>query len=232
MTAADELEIIRAILGNRGSARKQVDERLRLFDQIPFVTDELVRSHIQLLPDDPQPEKIDGKHIRKATQDNVMLSHPFRVGDVVYFNIFKETAEINIDHVSDHFVGLPILEGVRQIGMALSHVLVDDLPLDTRMSLQEFSLYFYNYIEMAFPIVARGVATMSLDQDLGRDHTAFLDIRQNGVTCIAGTSSGRLFVTEDRYKKIRGKSQDLNSRVAAAFADDVRAGRGGEGGAP
>src|SRR5207249_8562492 len=123
-----------------------------------------------------------------------------------------------------HFVRLLILEGVRQIGMAFSHV-VGDLPQDTRMSLQEFSLYFYNYIELDYPIVARCVGTLSFDQDLRRDHTAFIDVRQNGVTCLAGTSAGRLYDTESRYERIRGKTREMNERYAADFASDRRKSR-------
>jgi hypothetical protein len=217
----DQTDVLRALLDKPGRSKRMIDERLRIFDRIPFLTDELRQSHIQLVPDDPEPEKIDPVLIRKSSQENCLLSPPFRDGHVVYFNILKTTDEIVIDHGSDHFVGLLILEGVRQIGMAASHVLAD-LPLDTRMSLQEFSLYFYNYIELDYPIVARTVTTLSLHQDLKPDHTAFIDVRQNGVTCLAGTSSGRLFDTEDRYQRIRGKTRDLNERYAEEFARTVR----------
>jgi hypothetical protein len=217
MTAVtDQAEILRDILGRAGQSRRLVDERLRAFDRIPFLNDELRASHIQLLPDDPVPEKCDPVLIRKANPENVLLSAPFRAGDVLYFNILKDTEEIRIDHDSDHFVGLFILEGVRQIGMAMSHVIAD-IPLDTRMSLQEFSLQFYNYIELDFPIVARAVCTLSCSQDLRVDHTAFIDVRQNGVTCLAGTSSGRLFDTEERYQRIRSKSRIMNERYAEEF---------------
>jgi hypothetical protein len=222
MTAVtDHPDILREVLRTTGQSKRAIDQRLRAFDRIPFLCDELRASHIQLLPEDPVPEKIDPIMIRKSTQENCLLSHPLRVGEVVYFNILKETDEINIDHKSDHFVGLLILEGVRQIGMALSHV-VADLPQDTRMSLQEFSLYFYNYIELDYPIVARSVATLSFDQDLRRDHTAFIDVRQNGVTCLAGTSSGRLYDEESRYERIRGKTREMNERHAADFASERR----------
>src|SRR5437588_679 len=166
-----------------GQSKRLVDERLRVFEQIPFLADELRESHIQLLPDDPVPEKIDPVLIRKSSQANCLLSAPLQVGEILYCNLLKDTDEIRIDHNSDHFVGLFILEGVRQIGMALSHA-VADIPLDTRMSLQEFSLYFYNYIELDYPIVARAVCTLSLNQDLRTDHMAFIDVRQNGVTCL------------------------------------------------
>jgi hypothetical protein len=217
----DQTDVLRELLDKPSRSKRMIDERLRIFDRIPFLTDELRQSHIQLVPDDPEPEKIDPVLIRKSSQENCLLSPPFRDGHVVYFNILKTTDEIAIDHRSDHFVGLLILEGVRQIGMAASHVLAD-LPLDTRMSLQEFSLYFYNYIELDYPIVARTVTTLSLHQDLKTDHTAFIDVRQNGVTCLAGTSSGRLFDTEDRYQRIRGKTRDLNERYAEEFARTVR----------
>ena len=216
-TVAHEEEILRDILGRTGQSRRLVDDRLRAFDRIPFLCDELRESHIQLLPGDPVPEKIDPTLIRKANPENCLLSEPLRVGEVLYFNILKDTQEIRIDHDSDHFVGLFILEGVRQIGMALSHV-VADIPLDTRMSLQEFSLTFYNYIELDYPIVARAVATLSLNQDLRGDQTAFIDVRQNGVTCLAGTSSGRLFDTEERYQRVRGKTRAMNERYAEEFA--------------
>jgi A-factor biosynthesis hotdog domain len=216
-TIAHEEEILRDILGRTGQSRRAVDERLRAFERLPFLCDELRESHIQLLPDDPVPEKIDPVLIRKSNPENCLLSAPLRVGEVLYFNILKDTQEIQIDHDSDHFVGLFILEGVRQIGMALSHVLAD-IPLDTRMSLQEFSLTFYNYIELDYPIVARVVGTLSLSQDLRADHTAFIDVRQNGVTCLAGTSSGRLFDTEERYQRIRTKTRAMNERYAEEFA--------------
>jgi hypothetical protein len=223
VTAAGEhAEVLRELLAKPGQSKRMVDERLRLFDRIPFVNHELRRSHIQLLPDDPVPEKIDPILIRKSTPENCLLSAPLQVGDVVYFNILKTTDEIVIDHKSDHFVGLLILEGVRQIGMALSHT-VADIPLDTRMSLQEFSLYFYNYIELDYPIVARAVTTLSLNQDLRTDHLAFLDVRQNGVTCLAGTSSGRLYDTEERYQRIRAKTRLMNERYAEEFTASVRA---------
>jgi hypothetical protein len=225
-SVSDQTQIVREVLAGTGQSRRMVDERLRTFDRIPFLTDEVRRSHIQLLPDDPMPEKIDPVLIRKSTRDNCLLSPPLRVGDILYFNILKDTAEIRIDHDSDHFVGLFILEGVRQIGMAMSHVLAD-IPLDTRMSLQEFSLYFYNYIELDYPIVARAVTTLSLNQDLRADHVAFIDVRQNGVTCLAGTSSGRLFDTEERYKRIRDKTRMMNERYAEEFAQAARVtGRG------
>jgi A-factor biosynthesis hotdog protein len=225
MTAVpDHAQIVRDVLGGAGKSRRMVDDRLRIFDQIPFLTEELRKSHLQLLPDDPVPDKIDPVLIRKSTRDNCLLSSPLQVGDILYFNILKDTAEIRIDHDSDHFVGLFILEGVRQIGMAMSHV-VADIPLDTRMSLQEFSLYFYNYIELDYPIVARAVATLSFDQDLRHDHTAFIDVRQNGVTCLAGTSSGRLFDTESRYQRIRGKTREMNERYATEFDSELRGAR-------
>ena len=216
-TLTDQAEILRDILGRAGQSRRLVDERLRAFDRIPFLTDELRDSHIQLLPNDPVPEKCDPVLIRKENPENVLLSAPLRVGEVLYFNILKDTEEIRIDHDSDHFVGLFILEGVRQIGMAMSHVIAD-IPLDTRMSLQEFSLTFYNYIELDFPIVARAVCTLSFNNDLRVDHTAFIDVRQNGITCLAGTSSGRLFDTEERYQRIRGKTRAMNERYAEEFA--------------
>jgi hypothetical protein len=216
-TVANQEEILRDILGRTGQSRRLVDERLRAFERIPFLSDELRESHIQLLPDDPVPEKIDPVLIRKENPENCLLSVPLRVGEILYFNILKDTEEIRIDHDSDHFVGLFILEGVRQIGMAMSHVL-GDIPLDTRMSLQEFSLYFYNYIELDYPIVARAVCTLSFSQDLRVDHTAFIDVRQNGVTCLAGTSAGRLFDTEERYQRIRSKTRAMNERYAEEFA--------------
>jgi len=222
MTAVtDNAEILREILGRGGQGRRLVDERLRAFDRIPFLTDELRESHIQLLPDDPVPEKIDPVLIRKSSQANCLLSAPLQVGEILYCNLLKDTDEIRIDHDSDHFVGLFILEGVRQIGMALSHA-VADIPLDTRMSLQEFSLYFYNYIELDYPIVARAVCTLSLNQDLRTDHMAFIDVRQNGVTCLAGTSTGRLFDTEERYQRIRSKTRVMNERYAEEFARTAR----------
>jgi hypothetical protein len=214
-------EVVRELLSRPAQARNQLAERVRVFDRIPFLTEGLVASHIQLVPDDPVPPAIDGKLIRKHKPGNVMLSEPYREGHVVYFNIFKETDEIVVDHPSDHFVGLPILEATRQIGMAMSH-LVGDIHPDTRMSLQDFNLVFTGYIEHEYPIVARAVTNLSFTDDLSRDLSAFFEVRQNGETCMAGMSSGRLFESEERYKRTRGKTLDLHRRQAEAFAATVR----------
>ncbi|MEX0660013.1 MAG: AfsA-related hotdog domain-containing protein [Egibacteraceae bacterium] len=225
-TQRSQEDIVREVLARPAQAKRRLDERLRAFSHLPFLTDGLRKSHIQLVPEDPQPPPVDGKLIRKAKPGNVMLSEPYREGHVVYFNIFQETDEINIDHPSDHFVGLPILEAVRQVGMAISHA-VGDIPLDTRMSLQDFSLSFTQYIEHEYPIVVRGVTTLSYDRDLSGDVTVFSDVRQNGETCLAATSSGRLYDTEKGYKKTRGKTLDLHRRQAEHFAAQV--GRGTSG---
>lgn len=222
--ALSQTEILRKVLSGTSQSRRMVDERLCAFNEIPFFSDELCNSHLQLLPDDPEPNKIDPALIRKSSPKNCLLSAPLRIGEVLYFNLFMDTAEIRMEHGSDHFVGLIILEGVRQLGMALSHTLVD-IPLDTRMSLQEFSLYFYNYVELDFPIVARAVSTLSWDQNLRADATAFVDVRQNGVTFLAGTSSARLTIEEERYQRIRSKARLLNERHAEEFTDAVAAGR-------
>ena len=55
-TVADQAEVLRDVLGRPGRSRQMVDERLRAFDRLPFLTDELRESHIQLLPEDPVPE--------------------------------------------------------------------------------------------------------------------------------------------------------------------------------
>lgn len=213
----DRTDIVQDVLRLPDRSRKTIDERLRAFDQIPFVTQELRRSHIQLLQDDPEPGRVNPRLVGKRTTDNCLLSEPFRCGEVVYFNLFTDSGEIELDHQSDHVVGLVTIEAVRQIGMALSHELAD-LPLNTRMALQEFTLRFYNYIEPDFPIVARAVGTLSFDRDLGHDHTAFLDVRQNGVTCLAGISSSRLCAVEERYQRIRGKVRSMNALHAGEFA--------------
>jgi hypothetical protein len=225
---AEVLEELRSVILARTGRKHPITEGTKVFDRLPFLTDELKASHIQLLPEDPPPEKIDGVLIRKDNPDNILLSKPFVQGQVVYFNLLTTTAEINIDHKSDHFVGLLILEATRQIGMALAHIVRDDLPIDTRMSLQEFSLTFYNYIELRFPIVARAVAVRGGGSDLKQDQIGFLDVRQNGVTCLAGTSAGRLYETESRYKRIRNKTLEFNQRYADEFAAAV--GRGGSAG--
>jgi hypothetical protein len=215
--------VVRKVLGQAGSGKRTIDAQLRMFNELPFLTEKVRNSHIQLLATDPVPDKIDPEQVRKSQPENCLLSAPLQVDHhILYFNMFTASNEIVLDHQSDHLVGLMILEGVRQIGMAASHVW-GDIPLDTRMSLQQFSLYFYNYIELEVPLVARAIGTLSYVEDLRADQVAFIDVRQNGVTCLAGTSSGRLFTTEDRYQRIRSKTQLMNDRYAEAFAAQVSA---------
>jgi hypothetical protein len=218
---AHQEAVARKVLGHAGTGKRTADAQLRALNELPFLSKQLRDSHIQLLPSDPVPDKIDPEKVRKHQIENCLLSEPLQVDHhVLYFNIFTTTNEIVLDHDSDHLVGLMILEGVRQIGMAASH-LWGDIPLDTRMSLQEFSLYFYNYIELGVPLVARAIGTLSYEENLRADQVAFIDVRQNGVTCLAGTSSGRLFTTEERYQRIRGKTELMNERYAEMFAEQI-----------
>lgn len=215
--------IVRSVLGHAGSGKRTADAQLRALNELPFLTEQVRNSHIQLLASDPVPPKIDPQKVRKRQVENCLLSEALQVDHhVLYFNIFTSTNEIVLDHDSDHLVGLMILEGVRQIGMAASHIW-GDIPLETRMSLQEFSLYFYNYIELGVPLVARVIGTLSYEENLRADQVAFIDVRQSGVTCLAGTSSGRLFTTEERYRRIRDKTELMNGRYAGAFAAEVAA---------
>ena len=52
-----------------------------------------------------------------------------------------------------------------------------------------------------------------------------IDLRQNGVTCLAGTSSGRLYDTETRYQRIRDKTREMNERYAAEFGSQMQGAR-------
>jgi 2-oxo-3-(phosphooxy)propyl 3-oxoalkanoate synthase len=217
----DQLETMREVLRKPTQSQKIIQERLRRFDDIPFLTEGVVGSHLQLVPEDPEPDRLDPSLVRKASPDAVLLSTPHHEGHVAYFNVFPRSIEIQLERQSDHFVGLTLLEAVRQVGMAMSH-LAADIPIDTRMALQDFSLAFLGYVEPDYPIVVRAVTNLSYEDDLSRDVTVFLDVRQNGATCLAGTSSGRLFTTEDRYKRIRGKTLALHERYADAFAESVR----------
>jgi 2-oxo-3-(phosphooxy)propyl 3-oxoalkanoate synthase len=217
----DQLETMREVLRRPTQSQSIIQERLRRFDDVPFLTEGVVGSHLQLVPDDPEPDRLDPSLVRKSSPDAVLLSTPHHEGHVVYFNVFQRSVEIQLERQSDHFVGLPLLEAVRQVGMAICHLVVD-IPIDTRMSLQDFSLAFLGYVEPDYPIVVRAVTNLSYEDDLSRDVTVFLDVRQNGATCMAGTSSGRLFTTEDRYQRIRGKTIALHERYAEAFAESVR----------
>jgi 2-oxo-3-(phosphooxy)propyl 3-oxoalkanoate synthase len=219
----DAERVARDVLGRSGAGRRAADQQLRALNELPFLTPELRASHIQLLSSDPAPPKIDPEKVRKHQVENCLLSEPFQQDyHVLYFNLFTTTNEIVLDHQSDHLVGLMIMEAVRQIGMACSHVW-GEIPGDTRMSLQEFSMFFYNYIELGVPLVARAIGSLSYEENLRVDQVAFIDVRQNGITCLAGTSSGRLFTTEDRYQRIRGKTELMNERYAEQFAQDVGA---------
>lgn len=83
-------------------------------------------------------------------------------------------------------------------------------------------MFFYNYIELGVPLVARAIGTLSYEEKLRADQVAFIDVRQNGVTCLAGTSAGRLYTTEEHYQRIRGKTELMNQRYAEQFAADIR----------
>lgn len=97
------------------------DEVLTVIEKIP-PPPTLKDSFLKLYSDDPVPDKIEKQYVQRINNDNILISKPYRSGNIFYFNGLHESSESNIDQYSGHLKGNVIFEAARQAGIASLHL--------------------------------------------------------------------------------------------------------------
>jgi hypothetical protein len=148
--------------------------------------------------DDPDPERIEREYVHKTNEENVLISKPYRCGNMFYFNGFTKSPEFNIDHYSDHVEGIIMFEVARQAGNASAHLA--GMPFTgTNIILKSFTRHT-KFLEASEPYLIRTIPAYKPRGGVGY---CVYNIIQNGKSCMAGFFSVIAYNSKDVYKRFR-----------------------------
>lgn len=194
-----------------------------LLRKLPLDIAGLLKSPLAVKDEDVFPGVIDPDFIHKKTPANALLSEPYLVGRLVYYNMLRYTEELRFDHESDHVQGMLLLEAMRQSGLATTH-LMGKLPKTGAMTLTSYCTNFYNYIEHDAPVILRAYTSYSVPEQItDQDGFVICQAFQWGKLCAEATLGAVAFLDKDRYKRHRSISQKLSARNKRQFASKVEA---------
>jgi hypothetical protein len=183
---------------------REVEEVMQLIVKIPLPA-RLAESHIQVSNEDPEPERIEPQFVHKTNPDNVLLSKPYRCGNMIYFNGFKKTAEFPSDDSSDHLDEIFIFELIRQAIIASGHLL--GLPLSGIIIVVRSELVNLKNVEMNSPYLIRTVPVFK--EQGGYAYCAF-NIMQQNKFCVTGCFSGMVYQDPKNPEKRRTANFSLS----------------------
>lgn len=176
---------------------REEDEVIDIIEKIPLPPS-LDESFLKLHNDAPDPERIEREYVHKTHKENVLISKPYRCGNMFYFNGFIKSPEFNIDHYSDHVEGIIMFEVARQAGNATGHLV--GMPLDgTNIILKTFTRHT-KFLEASEPYIVRTIPAYKPRGGVGY---CVYNIIQNGKSCIAGYFSVIAYNSKDVYKRFR-----------------------------
>ncbi len=178
---------------------REENEVLDLIERIPLPKT-LNNSFIQLRNEDPVPEPIDREYVHKIHQENVLVSKPFQCASMYYFNGFKASSEINIDHPSDHLEGIIIFETARQAGIA-STLLAGWSTAGPIVILKTMTRY-KKFVECSDPYLIHTIPVHKQKERGGIGYCVY-NIIQYGASCAAGYFTAIGYHTKDIYGKSR-----------------------------
>jgi hypothetical protein len=183
---------------------REAEEVMQLIDKIPLPA-RLAENHIQVSNEDPEPERIDPQLVHKTDQASVLLSKPYRCGNMIYFNGFKKTTEFQIDHPSDHLDEIFIFELIHQAIIASGHLL--GLPLSGIVIVVKSELLNLKNIEMNSPYLIRTVPVFK--EQGGYAYCAFNIMQQNKL-CVTGCFTGMVYRDSNNGEKRRAANFSLS----------------------
>lgn len=141
---------------------------------------------------------IQKQYVHKVNQNNVMISYPERLGNMLYFRGFKETDELKSDHSSDHLDGIKLFEVVRQTTLASFHVM--GVPFGKIMVLTTTRLDFNKLIELDKPYFVQVIPACKTDG--GAMFSAF-NVIQDGTSHASGYIGAYTFRSKEAYESKR-----------------------------
>jgi hypothetical protein len=176
---------------------REENEVLDIIERIPLPKT-LNNSFLKLHKNDPEPERIEQEFVHKKNSENVIISKPYRYGNMFYFNGFNKSAEFNLDHNSDHLEGIIIFEATRQAGIASVHLA--GVPLNGAMVILETTLRYKKFVECNEPYLIRTIP--AIKQRGGYSYGVY-NVVQNGHTCATGYFTGMVYKSKESYQKFR-----------------------------
>jgi hypothetical protein len=176
---------------------REEDEVVDLIERIPLPGN-LSDSFLKIDNEDPEPERIDKEYVHKTNQENVLISKPYRCGNMFYFNGFSKSAEFNIDHGSDHLEGIIIFEAARQAVIASVHLA--GKPLSGIMVILKTTTRYTKFVECGEPCL---ICTIPVIKQRGGYSFCSYNIVQKGYSCATGYITGIVYKTKEAYKKFR-----------------------------
>jgi hypothetical protein len=176
---------------------REEDEVLDIIERIPLPKT-LNNSFLKIHRDDLEPERIDPEYVHKSKKENVLISKPYKLGNIFYFNGFPKSAEFNIDHISDHLEGIIIFEAARQAVIASIHL--TGVPLTGKVVLLKTIIQHKKFIECYEPYL---IHTIPVIKQRGGYIYVVFNIVQKGNSCATGYLTGILYKNKESYQKFR-----------------------------
>lgn len=176
---------------------REEDEVLNMIERIPL-PESLNKSFIQLHQDDPEAEPIDQRYVHKQNQECVLLSKSYQCGNTFYFNGFKRSSDLNIDHDCDHVEGIIIFEAARQAGIASTHLA--GIPLSGVIAILKTVVQYSKFVETSEPYIIR---TIPVIKQRGGCSFCVYQVIQKGATCASGYFTGVVYKSKETYEKFR-----------------------------
>lgn len=176
---------------------REEDEVIDIIEKIPLPPN-INQSFLKLHNDKPDPERIEQEYVHKTNEENVLISKPYRCGNMFYFNGFTKSPEFNIDHYSDHVEGIVMFEVARQAGNATGHLV--GMPLDGTNIILKTVTRHTKFLEASEPYLIR---TIPAYKPRGGVSYCVYNIIQHGKSCMAGYFSVIAYNSKDIYKRFR-----------------------------
>lgn len=180
---------------------REEDEAMDIIEKIPL-PNTLGNGLLKIDRNSPEPVRIGREYVHKLNSDSVLISKPYRCGNMYYFNGFKNSAEFMIDHNSDHLEGIIIFEIARQAGIASAHL--EGMPFSGAIVILKTAARYQKFIECGEPYLIRTIPAYKQKGGVG---FCVYQIIQNGKSCVVGYFSVIAYNTKNAYHKFR------NSRI-------------------
>lgn len=183
---------------------------------LPPYFDWLTRSHLALTNADPLPSAIPKALVHKRSHENVLISSPYKTGNLYWFNMFEQSEEFRFDHGSDHVQGMLLMEGLRQASIAAVHQA--GLPIDGNLALLSFDIGFSSYVDHGYPILIRTFPCFDAKRQ-GKEALALVvsQVFQKGRLCAEAVVSGQAFFSAQEYAAVRERTTNIIDKQAKKF---------------
>lgn len=195
------------------------EEMLKAFNKIPAVDEEVKK--LKIVIDDGQEylPRINKDIAHKRKKENVIITEPEKYGNMWYFNMIPETEEFKFDHPSDHVQGMLIVEGVRQCGIATTHLC--GLPTEGRIILSNLTTTFNSYVKAEHPIILRAVSRPVVFTTGQFKQYVLINVIQFGKICACSIIEGLAFSSKKDYLAYGSKIDNIVKRVQYKYSNSL-----------